>query len=39
VEDKPVRGVPLFISLFKGTYNQLCIRLGREIPGNDLSGK
>lgn len=39
VEHKPVRGIPFFVSLFKGTHDQLCIRFGSDMPGNDLSGK
>ena len=39
MEHEAAGGVPFFISLFKGAHNQLRVRSGGDIPGDDLSGK
>ena len=33
-----MRGISFFVSVSECSDNQLCIGLGREMPGNDFSG-
>ena len=38
MEHQPIGGVSFFISFPEGCNDQLCIRIARDVPGNDFSG-
>ena len=38
MEHQPIGGVSFFISFPEGCNDQFCIRIARDVPGNDFSG-
>ena len=38
MEHQPIGGVSFFISFPEGCNDQFCIRIAKDVPGNDFSG-